>query len=764
MKNFSKFKRWFKQWFKRKPKEVLLDVVIFGFAAGILLAAALLIWLSTLDIPDLSSFDERRVLQSTKIYDRTGEVMLYDLHQDVRRTLIPFEEMPRHIKNATVAIEDDEFYNHIGIRPVAILRSMISNIQDSGSPFDGAGGSTITQQVIKNSVLQREKTLTRKVKEAILSIKIERVLTKDQILEIYLNESPYGGTIYGVEEASQAFFAKSARDLTLGEAAYLAAIPQAPTYLSPYGNNREALDNRQKLVLERMRINGFISIEEYEEVKNEEVVFQTQVVSGIKAPHFVMYIREQLAEKYGEEALAEKGLRVITTLDWKLQSAAEKIVAEKAAVNTEKFKASNAGMVAVDPKTGDLLVMVGSKDYFSEDIDGNYNVTFANRQPGSSIKPFVYAAAFSKGYLPSTILFDVHTQFSTACEPWDMSPEAPCYSPKNYNSKYIGPISMRNALAQSLNIPAVKTLYLVGINSALKLTADMGLTTLNDPKRYGLTLVLGGGEVRLYDMAYAYGVFANRGIKAEPRSILRVEDTNGVVLDETEVKSQRVLDENIADMVADVLSDDVARTPLWGSHGLLYFGDRDVAGKSGSTNNLRDAWIMGFTPNIAVGAWSGNNDNSVMGGGLSGLITAPMWREFMKVAFEDLPVESFTQPQIVTSGVKPIIRGEYLDTQALLNTMNNSSSTDENGNTKPTLDISAIYGNIHTILHFVNKDDPLGPYPSNPTSDGQYNNWEYAVQQWKEETFGALIKSQTTTSSSTPNENTSEEPSNSDEN
>ena len=728
MRLFSGLKRWF----KGGPKDLFLDIFIFGFAAVILLIAGVLIWLSTLDIPDLSSFEERRVLQSTKIYDRTGEIMLYDLHQDVRRTIIPLEEMPRHIKNATIAIEDDQFYNHIGIDFAAIFRSMLINVQTTGSPLSGVGGSTITQQVVKNSVLQREKTITRKIKEAILSIKIERVLTKDEILEIYLNESPYGGTIYGVEEASQAFFAKSARELTIAESAYLAAIPQAPTRLSPYGNNRDQLEARQKLVLERMRVNGFITTDEYEQAKNEEVEFEPQLVSGIKAPHFVMYIREQLAEKYGEEALAEKGYKVITTLDWELQKKAEEIVKEKVEINTEKYNATNAGLVAVDPKTGDLLVMVGSKDYFAEDIDGNFNVALAKRQPGSSIKPFVYASAFTKGFLPQTILFDVQTQFSAVCEPWETSSENPCYAPKNYNGKYVGPISMRNALAQSLNIPAVKTLYLAGVNSTLKLAADMGLTTLNDPDRYGLTLVLGGGEVRLLDMTYGYGVFANRGVKAEPRSILKIEDTAGNVLEESEVKETRVLDANVADMIADVLSDDVARTPLWGSQGLLYFGGRDVAGKSGSTNNLRDAWIMGFAPNIAVGSWAGNNDNAAMGGGLSGLITTPMWRAFMLEVLETLPEETFTQPYINASGVKPVIRGEYVNTTALLESLQDSN--------EETISVGDIYNNIHNILHYVNKNDPLGPYPTNPQADSQYENWEYGVQNWKQEQFGAFLE------------------------
>jgi 1A family penicillin-binding protein len=730
-----------KKWFKKNWKEIVIDLLLFGFVVGLIIGSVLLIWISTLEIPDLSTFDDRRVLQSTKIFDRTGEVMLYDLNQDVRRTIIPFEEMSRHIKNATVAIEDDQFYNHIGVDIRAIIRAAVSNFQQ-GDLLGGQGGSTITQQVIKNSILDRDKKLSRKVKEAILSIKLEGILEKDEILAIYLNESPYGGTIYGIEEASRSFFNKSASELTLAEAAYLAAIPQAPTYLSPYGNNREALNKRQQLVLDRMRLNGFITIEEHEEARATEVEFETQAVTGIRAPHFVMYIVEELAERFGEEAMAEQGMRVITTLDWELQEEAEKIVAQKAESNTERFNASNAGLVAIEPQTGDLLVMVGSRDYFSEDIDGNFNVALSERQPGSAIKPFVYASAFNKGYLPATVLFDVATQFSPQCEPTSRSSESPCYAPNNYNNKFVGPISMRNALAQSLNIPAVKTLYLAGLKDTLKFAADMGLTTLNDPDRYGLTLVLGGGEVRLIDMTYGYGVFANAGVRAEPRSILKIEDSRGNVIDEPQVKTNKVLDENVAYMISDVLSDNVARAPLWGGSSLINFTNRDVAAKSGSTNNLRDAWIMGYTPNLAVGAWVGNNDNAAMGGGLSGLITTPMWREFMDVALAKIEPKTFPQPQIETAGLKPILRGEYIDTSLLIQALSNNNDEEENEgseNSSVSIDVSTVYNNIHSILHFVNRSDPRGEYPSNPASDPQYENWEYGVQKWNQETFGLLL-------------------------
>ncbi len=718
-----------KAWWKKNYKRIIVDGLIVIFVGMVLLVSGLLIWISTLEIPDLSSFEDRRILQSTKIYDRTGEILLYDLHQDVKRTIIPFENISRYIKNATVAIEDERFYNHFGIDLKSIVRAAVVNTT-AGDLLGGQGGSTITQQVIKNSVLQRDKKLSRKVKEAILSVKLERTLGKDEILSIYLNESPYGGTIYGVEEASQSFFGKKASDVTLAEAAYLASLPQAPTYLSPYGNNKDDLDSRKNVTLRKMLENQLISADEYNQAKDEVVVFLPQAISGIRAPHFVMFVREQLVKQYGEEALAERGFKVTTTLNYEFQEKAEKIVAEKAAVNKERFKAENAGLVAVDPKNGDVLTMVGSKDYFSEEIDGNFNIALAERQPGSAIKPFIYAAAFSKGYLPNTILFDVKTQFSPLCPPDSTSSESPCYSPNNYNGKFKGPVSMRNAMAQSLNIPAVKTLYLAGIKNSLKLAADMGLTTLNDPERYGLTLVLGGGEVRLLDMTHAFGVFANEGVRAEPRSVLKIEDSEGVVVFESEVMSKRVLDRNVALMISDVLTDNVARTPLWGANSLVNFTTRDVASKTGSTNNLRDAWLMGYSPNLAVGTWVGNNNNAPMGGGLSGLIVTPMWREFFDFALEKIPDEKFAQPQIDLAGVKPIIRGDYIDSSILV-------SEAQTGSTTP--DLTGVINSIHDILYYVNKNDPQGPYPANPNADDQFVNWEYGVQAWKNATYGAIL-------------------------
>lgn len=715
-------------WLRRHSKGLFIDALIGVCVLGLIGAGVLLVWISTLDMPDLSSFEERRVQQSTKIYDRTGEVLLYDLHQDVRRTIVPYEEISRHIKNATVAIEDDTFFEHSGVRPLAILRSMINNVLNGGGPFSGAGGSTITQQVIKNSILQHEKTLTRKVKEAILAFRLEQMLTKDEILGHYLNESPYGGTIYGVEEASLSFFGKRASDVTLAEAAYLASLPQLPTYYSPYGNHRDDLDKRKNLVLQKMLEHGFISQEEYNVAKNEEVEFKPQVATGIRAPHFVFYIRDYLIEKYGEESLAERGLKVITTLDWNLQEKAEEIVKKNALSNEKKFNAENAALVAADPTNGNILVMVGSRDYFDTEIDGNFNIALAERQPGSSFKPFVYATAFKKGFTPETVVFDLRTQFSTNCAVDNFTSDDGCYSPDNYDHKFRGPVSFKNALAQSLNIPAVKALYLAGIPDSIKMARDLGITTLVNPKQYGLTLVLGGGEVKLLEMVGAYSTFANEGVRNDLQSIIRIEDSTGRVLEEPEATPKQVLDPEIARQISDILSDNVARTPLYGANSTLYFGARDVAAKTGTTNDKRDAWVLGYTPNLVVGAWAGNNDNRSMSE-ISGLIVTPLWREFMDVALPTIDNKSFKKPAPTPTTLKPVLRGVWFDAGALVDENVHSEET-----ALPSVE-NAVLG-AHSILYFLDKNDPRGPQPSKP-SDGQYPYWEYAVSLWRDSLIDA---------------------------
>lgn len=693
-------------------KTIILIILSVGFFIG----GALFVWAASFKIPDIDSLQNRKVSQSAKIYDRTGEILLFDLHEDIDRTVVPIDDISPHIRNATVAIEDSTFYEHMGIRPIATLRAVF--IQ----PLRGhrvQGGSTITQQVVKNSVLTSERHISRKIIEWVVALRLEREIGKEDILEIYLNESPYGGTIYGVEEASQAFFGKPASEVTIAEAAYLAALPQAPTYFSPYGNNREELETRKNVVLSRMREIDFITQEQYDEARAEEVEFQSQSLSGVRAPHFVFYVREQLEQEYGRRTLEESGWRIITTLDMELQEAGERIVEKFAKENTEKFNAENGAIVAVNPKNGDILTMVGSRDYFDDEIDGNYNIALAERQPGSAFKPFVYAQAFREGYAPETVVFDLRTQFSTSCaqDNHDLN-EGDCYSPRNYDNEYRGPMSLRDALAQSVNVPAVKTLYLVGVADALQLARSMGISTLKEVAQYGLTLVLGGGEVSLLDIVSAYGVFANEGIRNEHRSILKIEDTNGNTVRDYTTNSERVLESEIALTMSDVLSDNEARTPAFGANSPLHFPGYHVAAKTGTTNDSRDAWIVGYTPNIAVGAWAGNNDNSPMVKEVAGYIVAPMWREFMNIALEKIPQQPFpSAPQLVSENDKPILRGiwEGVDIQ-----------DDPSGKLRIT-------ANIHSILYWVDKENPHGPRPENPQEDSQFSRWEYSVRKWVNE-------------------------------
>ena len=696
---------------------------MYGAAAFFVIAGLSIVWVSGLSLPDFGNFETRRVSQSTKIYDRTGNVLLYNIHESVKRHIIPFEEISKDIKNATVAIEDSEFFQHNGIRPYAILRAIFIDIT-SGSLKQG--GSTITQQVIKNALLTQEKTLTRKLKEWILALKLEKILPKDKILEMYLNENPYGGNIYGVEEASQAYFGKDASDLTLAESAYIASLPQAPTYYSPYGKNKKALDDRKNLVLFRMEELGFITEDQKSIAEKEVVIFKEAGGGSIKAPHFSILVKQYLEEKYGSTALYTKGLKVTTTLDWNLEEKAEKVVADYAKINEPKFNARNAAMVGIDPKTGQVLVMVGSRDYFETENNGNFNVTTANRQPGSSFKPFVYAAAFKKGYTPETALFDLRTQFDTHCDaegnPLPGSQKTSCYMPSNYDNQYNGPLTMREALAQSRNIPAIKTLYLVGINTALQTAQALGITTLSDPSRYGLTLVLGGGEVSLLEMTSAYSVFANDGMRNPYAYILKVEDANGNVLEEFAPTPTRVLEPEVARMINSILSDNTARAPAFGENSLLKIPGREVAAKTGTTNDYKDAWILGYTPNLVVGTWVGNNDNTSMEKKVAGLIVSPMWNDFFKKALTFFPEENFVKPAkdpvhlgIEFESLKPVLRGIWQGGETV------GSQSDGTEQVKVE---------VHDILYWVDKSNPLGPKPANPADDSQFDLWEKPVRDW----------------------------------
>ncbi len=688
------------------PAKQLTQIV----AAVVLIGGSIVIlWLLTLRIPDFDSYENRIVAESTKLYDRTGKVLLYNAHDQIRRTVVPLSQISDQAENASIAIEDSNFYNHYGIEPLAILRAVVVNINTGRLE---QGGSTITQQVIKNTLLTQDKKITRKIKEWILSIKLERKLTKKQILELYLNEIPYGGTLYGIEEASKAFFGKSAKDITLAESAYLAALPQAPSYLSPYGNHQEKLESRKNLVLKRMLDQKFITETEYNQAKQEKVLFSKPDNRSIKAPHFVFYVLDQLEEKYGKEEVLNEGLHVITTIDWEAQQKAEEIVKRYGEQNRASYHAGNAGMVVIDPKNGQILAMVGSIDYFDMDNEGNFNITTAKRQPGSSFKPFVYATAFNEGYTADTLVFDVPTEFNASCSPSHVPlvSGTTCYAPINYDGTYAGPITFRNALAQSRNIPAVKALYLAGIKDSFDTARKMGITTLVDYRRYGLTLVLGGGEVTLLDMTSAYSAFANDGVLNPKTAILEVRDRDRKILQKFEENSEQVLPPNTARMISSILSDNVARAPIFGANSPLNVPGRQVAVKTGTTNDYRDGWIVGYTPSVAVGAWVGNNNNTPMDKRVAGIIVAPLWNAFMKEYLADKPTEYFIAPEPTPADIKPVLRGSW---------QGGSGSVFDQGD-----------NGVHSILYYVDKESPRGPAPVSPASDPQFNNWETAVKAW----------------------------------
>jgi 1A family penicillin-binding protein len=709
---------------RRIKRHILKNLVFIVIGLGLLATGVLIVWISTLKIPDFKTFADRKIQSSSKIYDRTGTVLLYDVNQGIKRTVIPYEDMGINILNATVAIEDSEFYQHKGIRISSIIRATIW-AKLTGKKVQG--GSTITQQLIKNTLLTSEVSITRKMKEWILSIKLEKIMSKDNILALYLNEAPYGGNIYGIEEASKAFLGKSTKDLTLAEAAYLAALPNGPTYYSPYGKNKAKLDERKNLVLNRMLELKFITEVDYDKAKAEIVTFLPQQPIHIAAPHFVFYIKDYLEKKYGADVLENGGLKITTTLDYDLQKKAEAIALEKAKENEKNWDGSNTAVVIVDPKTGQILSMVGSRDYFDKTIDGNFNVATAGRQPGSSFKPIVYTLAFEKGYTDKTTLFDVRTEFNASCNADGTDTKDTCYTPNNYDNAFRGPITLRNALAQSINLIAVKLLYLVGVSDSIKMAQNLGISTLkNDPNRYGLSLVIGGGETTLLDMTSAYGVFANNGVRNPTRGILSVTDNSENILEQYESSSQQIIKPNSTHILSSILTDNIARTPTFGANSVLIIPGRDVAVKTGTTNDNKDAWTIGYTPSVAVGVWVGNNDNKPMKKGGAAL-AGPIWNAVMTEALKNLPVESFEKPDPIDLTIPPILRGFWQGGDTFtIDTISGKLATEFTPEeSKKEISIT----NIHSILYWINKDNPL-EQTSGQTNDSQFNNWEYGVQKW----------------------------------
>ena len=741
---------------KKKLRQMLSYVVFWGiiFVFAIVTLSIFIFFYYSRQLPDPNAWQDRRVIQSTKIYDRDGKNLLYEIHGEEKRTVIPFGEIPQIVKNATVVAEDAEFYKHPGINIRGILRAILADIK-SGTMAEG--GSSITQQLIKNAYLSPERTLSRKIKELILSIALERRYLKDEILNFYLNQVPYGSNSYGIEAAAQTYFNKPTKELALTEVVYLVAMPKAPSYYSPYGNHGEELKTRANHILGRLRELKYISDDDYNDALKITVNFVDQK-TGITAPHFVFFIRDYLNEKYGEDFVEKGGLKVTTTINLDFQKIAETVVEDGAKRNVI-YNAKNAALVAIEPKTGQILAMVGSKNYWDNpepkdcepgkncQFEPNVNIATRLRQPGSAFKPFVYATAINNGYTPDTIIWDVPTEFNPLCS-WDGVAEPgvdqqTCYKPKNYDGRFRGPVTLKQALANSLNVPSVKVLYLAGINNSIDTAENLGITTLKDRSRYGLSLVLGAAEVKLLDMVSAYGVFGQEGIKREPTGILKVEDGSGRVLEEYKDRGQKILSEQTAREINDILSDNNARAPMFGLYSPLSLGDRPAAAKTGTTQDhsdetkAKDAWIVGYTPSLAAGVWAGNNNNAPIEKGGAGVAAAgPIWRDFMTRALKNAPVETFVKPNpIITE--KSILNGQYqISTKLKINKNNGLLATDK---TPQDLIEEESFIEIRTILYWLNKNDPQGPPPEKPNSDPQFKNWEASLQNWLESNYAAVF-------------------------
>ncbi len=623
----------------RSPQRFLLTaLLIFGSASG------LYFWVLK-DLPSPYKLKQPPAL-STRIYARDCQTLLYKIYRNENRTLIKLDQIPQVVRQATLAIEDKEFYRHHGFSLTGILRAFKNNLENRRIQ----GGSTITQQLIKNAVLSSERTYTRKFKELLLSLQAEMIFTKDQILQMYLNEVAYGGPAYGIEEAAEMYFGKSVKDLDLAEAAFLAGLPAAPSKFSPYLAGITAAKARQKEVLEQMVKAGFITAKDakYAYLKELKILPPN---NPIKAPHFVMFVKDELIKLYGEEKVNSGGLTVCTTLDPEVQALAEEVVSQEIGKIRQQYHVNNGAALVTNPATGEILAMVGSADFWDEKNDGNVNLTVSPRQPGSAIKLINYAYALAHGFSPSTILQDTPVSYRNAWE---------TYTPRNYDGKFRGPVSLRSALAMSLNVPAVKTLASYGVEKMINQAKAMGITTWNKTG-YGLSLTLGAAEVKMTDMAVAYGTIANMGKRVNLKPFRKIFDAEGRVLADIEAKdpnlrlvrtaeaaeaeNQQVVPAPVAYQLIDILSDNEARTPAFGPNSDLYIKKAKVAVKTGTSNDLRDNWTIGFTPNLLVASWVGNNNNQPMAGIASGITGAsPIWHKIIDPLLDKFGAAEFATP------------------------------------------------------------------------------------------------------------------------
>lgn len=708
-----------KRFNRRKAAWWLKRVFVVGLILGGvgLVVGTVAIMLISRDLPDPNKLQDRQVAQSTKIYDRTGTHLLYEVFQDKKRTIVTLEEMSPWLPKAFVAVEDKYFYEHKGVRWISILRAGFNNV--IGRKAGSGGASTITQQLIKNTIVGDERRgfrgYFRKIREVILATQLEKRHNKQEIIKLYLNEIPLGSTNYGVEAASQSYFHKPSKDLTLSEAATLAGLNQAP---SRYLNNLDSLRGRRDLVLKLMFDQGYITEDQKKEAQGQALRLYKN--SGIfDAPHFVLYVRQLLAEQFGEKLVDTGGLRVLTTLDYDKQKIAEDVVKNQSARLLKDANANNASMVAIDPKTHQILAMVGSRDFQNEEIDGQFNVvTLGKLQPGSSFKPFVYLLAFIKGYTPETVLYDVKTDFDAR--------DGAKYTPRNSYDKENGLVTLRKALQGSLNIPAVKMLYLVGIQDTIELAERFGYTTFTG--EYGLSMVLGAAEVNLLEHTNAYATLANNGRYSPTASILKVTGQKSEILFEWhQDEGVEAVDPEMAATITSVLTDDEARAYVFGRHGNLTLPDRPVAAKTGTTQESRDAWTMGYTPGLAVGVWVGNTPlpKPMKAGGNA--LAGSIFRNFMVSSTRDMAVELFPEPKRENLPTKPVLSGAEGGIKLSINMRNGRIAT---SSTPEHLIEEKFYLPPHDILHYVRRDDPAGPAPENPGDDAQYEAWELALQDW----------------------------------
>ena len=670
--------------------KIILSLIFLGFSFYFFI-----ILISEIYLPDVSVLGERVASGGSEFYDRTGKILLYKI--GARRLWVNFEDIPEKVIKATLAAEDLDFYKHKGVSLKGVFRSIYLNLKTKSLEY---GGSTITQQLVRNLFLTREKSLTRKFKEIILALKIEKKYSKNEILTHYLNSIYYGEGNIGIKAAADYYFGKKLKDLTWAEAATLASIPKAPALYAPSNQeNIKRLKIRRDYILQRLKEIGWLTEKEYQKAISEKIEKSQLKYAGLIAPHFVLEVVNELKKMFPRENLELSNFKIITTLDLDLQRIAEKAVFEGAEKNKKNYNGKNAALMAINPKTGEVLALVGSKDFYDESIDGQVNVPYRPRQPGSAFKPISYAALFELGYPDKTIVFDVPTDFGN-------------YRPKNFDKKFKGPTSLRQALAESRNVPAVKVFYLAIPERVVELAKKVGINYLKDWRSYGLSMALGTAEIRMADLIRFYGALANDGKLVSRTLILKIIKGNKIIY-EYQPKEERIISEETARILNDILKDIEARRGLF-SASLKYtvFPGYDVALKTGTTQFYKDAWAFGYTPNIVVGVWAGNTDGRRMNSLGASLVAAlPIFHQFLSEAINlgKVPQEFFPKP----------------------------SPREIN---KPMLNGSFVFENeIHNILFYVDRFNPLGPIPEDPFVDPQYQNWEKGVKIWIKNNYSSIL-------------------------